>query len=413
MLIKLIRWFTGYLLVKIKGYSPERFINLCSSRNILIWNLAKREDGYEFYIGLNGFRKIRPIVKKTKTRPFIMERKGLPFLMFRYRKRKIFFLGIVLFFIILYSLSLFIWNISVSGEYSNTNETIIKYLNSETIHTGIMKSKVDCRYIEEAIRKEYEDIGWVSAEIKGTRLLIKLTENHLTEKKLINTTPHHVVAAKDGIITSLIARSGMPLVKKGDVVKKGDILVSGVLELIGDSGEIVKREAVAADADIKMKTFYEYLDIFPMGYTMKNYTQDVKKGYSIYFADEKINLYKPLKIYIKYDIIENRVNLRFGRNFYLPVTFSTRYFREYEEEKKTYTQEEALQLAKAKLNLFQEKLMKKNVEIIENNVRIEIDGSNCVATGKLIVEESQVMDQPIQDSEWRNMETDEHSGNYN
>ena len=36
-----------------------------------------------------------------------------------------------------------------------------------------------------------------------------------------------LVAAKDGTITEIITRNGVPLVKAGDSVKKGQILVSG------------------------------------------------------------------------------------------------------------------------------------------------------------------------------------------
>ncbi|HEX3078467.1 MAG TPA: sporulation protein YqfD, partial [Lachnospiraceae bacterium] len=72
MLIKLIKWFRGYLLVTIKGYSPERFINLCSAKNILIWNLMQTKEGYEFNISVQGFKQLRQVVRKTKTRPFII-----------------------------------------------------------------------------------------------------------------------------------------------------------------------------------------------------------------------------------------------------------------------------------------------------------------------------------------------------
>lgn len=410
MLIKLLRWFSGYLLVGIRGYSPERFINLCSSRNILIWSLTKREAGYEFYIGLKGYKKIRPIAKKTKTRPVILERKGLPFLMSRYKKRKIFFLGIILCAGILYCLSLFLWNISISGEYSNTNETIRKYLEKEKIHVGMLKSKVDCKNIEEAIRREYEDIGWVSAEVKGTRLLIKLTETNLTKQEYVDRTPSHIIASRDGIITEMIVRNGTPKVKIGDVVKKGDIVVSGILELIGDSGEVVKREAIAADGDITMKSFYNYKDTFPMEYIKKVYTGEEKKGYSVYVMEQKINLFKPLKIYNNYDIIENKENLRIGRDFYLPLIFSTRYYKEYTEEKKVYTQEEALLLAAAKLDLYQEKLMKDKIVILDNGVSFTAAGSNCIAEGKLIVEVSKMEKKPVEDNEWKELETNEHSG---
>ena len=54
---------------------------------------------------------------------------------------------------------------------------------------------------------------------------------------------------------------------------------------------------------------------------------------------------------------------------------------------KTYTQEEADAIAQQHLSEFLEKLRKKGVQIVENNVKIGIDGDFCKAAGKLLIEE--------------------------
>lgn len=65
------RYLRGYLKIKVWGYSPERFMNLCSNHHILLWDIARQEDCYTMYISLSDFYKLRPIVKKTGTRqPF-------------------------------------------------------------------------------------------------------------------------------------------------------------------------------------------------------------------------------------------------------------------------------------------------------------------------------------------------------
>ena len=40
MLLSVIKYFRGYVHVKLTGYAPERFLNLCGNRNILIWNFV-------------------------------------------------------------------------------------------------------------------------------------------------------------------------------------------------------------------------------------------------------------------------------------------------------------------------------------------------------------------------------------
>ncbi|WP_167956386.1 sporulation protein YqfD [Anaerosporobacter faecicola] len=411
MLIRIIKWFRGYLLVRIKGYSPERFINLCSAKDILIWDLKQVGDEYEFFISVQGFRQLKQIVKKTKTRPYIKKRYGLPFLLHRYRKRKIFAFGVLLCCILVYTMSLFIWEISISGEQKHTDEAILKFLKTNNIYTGIQKKKVSCQEIEEEIRAKYPDIGWVSAEIRGTRLLIKLKETNMPKTVEKRTEVCHIVAMKDGIITSIITRKGVPLVKEGTVVKKGDILVSGVVEIMGDFDLLIRKETVVSDADIRMKTYYDYKDSFQMDYWKKEYTGKKKKAYSVNINENKIFLYSPFNVYKKYDIIDNDEKLRIGKNFYLPISFTTTCFREYEMVSTTYTKEEASRIAKEKLQLYLEDLEENGVTILENNVKIEFSGKKCVTSGKLIVEESATTYRSIDDSEWRNIETDEHSGN--
>ena len=95
MFLSLVKFFRGFLLVRLKGYSPERFLNLCSNHNILIWNLSNHGEAYEFYISIAAYRKLKPLLKKTKTKIVILKRFGFPFFLYRYRKRKLFFAGIL------------------------------------------------------------------------------------------------------------------------------------------------------------------------------------------------------------------------------------------------------------------------------------------------------------------------------
>lgn len=405
-----MKWFRGYLLVTIKGYSPERFINLCSSKNILIWNLRQTEQGYEFNISVNGFRSLKPIVKKTRTRPRIVKRYGLPFLLHKYRKRKVFALGILLFCLLVYSFSLFIWDISIQGGYTHTTETLIKFLKTQNVYSGVLKENISCPTIEETLRKEFNDIGWVSAEIRGTRLIIKIVETNMPEMKEKITKPSHLVATKDGLVTSIITRTGTPKVSIGNVVKKGDILVSGIVQVIGDNETIIETKTEVADADIRMKTFYEYKDEFSLDYIYKNYTSKAKKAFSISIFNHKIILFKPLKQFEKYDILEDQRDMKVGENFYLPFKYYFTSYKEYTEEKRTYSDEEATALAQKNLDLYKEKLVEKSITILENNVTIEIKNNRCISSGKIVVEESAVKYQTIEDEEWVIPESDTESG---
>ena len=413
MFLKLIRWIRGYLLVKIKtsmNNSPERFINMCNHNNIYIWNLKNISGDYQFEILLKDYKRLKSIARKTHTLPYIKKKCGFPFILQKYKKKKTFIIGLMIFFIIIYMLSLNIWNISINGERNYTKETLIDFLYSQGVYVGKKVKDIDCRKIEENIRENYEDIGWVSAEIKGTNLIIDIRETMMPEKAILNTGPSHIIASKNGIITKMVTRSGTPLVKVGDTVKKGDILVLGVVDVIGDNDIIVNKKAVLADADIVGRTYYKYKDSFPLTYKKKEYTNKNKTKHSLRILSKEINLYKYRNTYNKCDIMTDEYIFQPIKNFYLPFTYTKVIFEEYIEVDKKYKKEEALSLAKSKLDRVLNKLEENKILILKHNVNTDINSDYSISMGDIIVEESIVDYKKVEESEWRMEEEDELNG---
>lgn len=95
MLTRILRYIKGYVRIRITGYSPERFLNLCKYRKIPVWGLLPGRNFYDMNITIAGMKKLKPILKKTGTNLRILEKNGLPFFLFRHRKRKIFFAGLL------------------------------------------------------------------------------------------------------------------------------------------------------------------------------------------------------------------------------------------------------------------------------------------------------------------------------
>ena len=68
----------GYVKIRVWGFAPQRFINLCSNKGILLWNIEKQDDVYIMCVSLESFYRLRSIARKTKVRVVISERYGLP-----------------------------------------------------------------------------------------------------------------------------------------------------------------------------------------------------------------------------------------------------------------------------------------------------------------------------------------------
>lgn len=386
MLISFFRYLQGYVRIRLGGYSPERFLNLCKAHHIVIWDLQNNGLYYEMNLSIRDFRKLKPLRKKAGAHIRVIERHGLPFFLHRYRTRKMFPIGILLCVLLLYVMSLFIWNIHIEGNYSRTTDVILDYLASEEVVHGMKKSKVDCKEIQSMIRIAFPDIIWVSAEIKGTRLLIRVKENMDSieaGEEGEEEEPRDIVASRDGIITSILVRSGVPQIQVGDEVEKGSTLVLGRIDLVNDSGEVYSCRYTAADADIYARTTYTYQDEFVLSHEEQHTTG--RKQYGVYavLGNKTISLgWKPP--YKTYRTIRTEYQLKLTENFYLPLTFGLITQEEYEIYTQNYTEKEAQMLAEQHFNEFLEILIQKGVQIVENNVKIEVGSNTCRMYGNLI-----------------------------
>ena len=124
MFEQLIWYLKGYVRIWITGYSPERFLNACRYKNIYIWDLKRVCGSYEMNLTIDGFRRLKEIVRKTGTKVCIIRRSGLPFLLHRYRKRHILLSGFLICAGLILFMTRFIWGIDISGNLSYTDDSI-------------------------------------------------------------------------------------------------------------------------------------------------------------------------------------------------------------------------------------------------------------------------------------------------
>ncbi|MBS6395585.1 MAG: sporulation protein YqfD [Clostridiales bacterium] len=396
MLTNILKFLKGYVVIRLSGYSPERFLNLCSHHHIVLWGLTSVGTEYEMCISVSGFRALRPLVHKTRTKVVILERHGLPFILYRYRSRKLFAAGAVGGLGLLYLLSLFVWNIHVEGNYRLSDQVILAYLEEEEIVHGMAKRKVHGEVIEAKLREHFPEITWTSAEVKGTRLIIHIQENEDSVPKTVpEEEPADLAASETGVIVSMVVRSGTPLVSEGMEVQKGDILVQSRVEVLDDAGEVASASYVHADADIRIQRSAYYEASFPMQYVKKAYSGRKRTQLFLTLGKKKFEFALPRRSgYEVSDFITSEFPLKITENFYLPVVFGKQTEREYTPADAVYTKEEAKARAEEEWKLFFEKLSIKGLQIIENNVRIEISGELCTAKGDYLIEESAVQEQP-------------------
>ena len=386
---KFFHYLRGYMRIKVWGYSPERFMNLCSNRNILLWDIANHGAFYTMCISISGFRELRPVTKKTKTRVAILQKYGLPFLIPRMRKRSIFILGLLGCLLFLHGTSYYIWTIEITGNSGLTTDVLMDFLEENEIRCGSKKKDLDIEILEKAIRQEFAIVTWTSARLDGTKLVIQIKENSRGTPVIeaAESEGMDLKATKNGKIVRMVTRSGVPLVKIEDEVEPGEILVSGAVPVYGEDAAVKDYLFCKADADIYLQCSYRYEEKLPISYQCKVYTGNVKEVPYLRVFEKELRMPGIHIEFDRSDCLVNENRLEVLKDLSLPVSLGSYCYREYELREKKYTDEQAKQLCQEKLDRVVETLEEKGVQIIQKDVKIVKDSVHYVMEADFVVVE--------------------------
>ena len=342
-LIRLWHYLKGYVIIIVSGLMVEKFINICTKRQILLWDMERLDpSSVRMKMSIRGFKSVRSAVRKARVRVRIQEKRGLVYLLGRYRKRRGFLFGILAFAILIYLMTSIIWSIEITGNTRVEAGTLVEQLNGMGIYRGAVKRFIDPKRLADTLMLNNRQLSWVGVEIKGTKLHISVKEGREPPRVIEENKPCHVASARDGIILSIQAKNGLAMVKQGDTVVKGQILVSGNIESIHP--EFGTRQ-VHAMGEVIARTWYEINKEVPVKKVVRKRTGREWNKYSVYFLDFLVPLpsgENPFQsfetgIFDKTPVIANR--------FRLPLGLTIQRFFEVEEEELTLSQDEARELA--------------------------------------------------------------------
>ena len=158
---RISHYMSGYVDIVVEGYYIERFINICTNKQIILWNL-KRQDSITLYasIEVKRFKELKDICRKTKCKVKIKDKKGIFFTLRKYKKRKFFIGFLIIILVIIFTLSNFVWNIEIEGLTNIQAEEILNLVKNEGLDIGKFKNSIDEKAIINKIRLERDDVAW-------------------------------------------------------------------------------------------------------------------------------------------------------------------------------------------------------------------------------------------------------------
>ncbi len=390
MFHSLKKWLIGQILINIKGASKDRLLNMCKKNDIPFENLKLIDDGYSMQLSTSGYKELMVFKEKIKSDCTIevVNKIGLPHFFFKYKKRKIFAICCIIFLISVYCFTYFIWNISISGTSTYTKEEIIKDVKNNHVKLGSPKSDINCNELEKQLRNKYDNLAWISCQIKGTNLIINVEETVPNNEVIKYEKPCNIIAHKDAIITKIVTNKGSRVVNLGDKVNKNDILITGAVNVYNEYDELLETNYLSAKGQILGIVEYNYYDEFSLENSDKVYTNNTTSSYSIYFKDSIVKLPFCKAKYNSYDTVTEDNKLKLFGDIYLPLGIYKTTYKEYDVSNVTLSQEEASAKAKERLIIYIDNLKKKGVSILENNVTISFVDGKCIAKGIIKCEES-------------------------
>lgn len=367
-LVHLWNYIRGYVIIIAKGGGIERFINICTRRQILLWDIARKDSNSVILkASLKGFMLMRPAARKSGCRIHILKKCGLPFFLRRFRRRRGFKVGLIFFALLIVFFTSMIWEIEIKGCSNEVAEKIMKVLEEQDIRRGSFKMGLNPKRIAADIRMNVEDVAWAGVQIQGVKMTISV-QNITPKPEVVDENEYcNLVAERDGLITGIEVLAGALKVKEGDTVTKGQLLVSGVLE--SKYPEFGTRY-VHALGRIMARTWYEVRVPISYEYTKRVRTGRTHENTYIRILNLRIGLFGNRKAFDDYDSVsyDRKVNGPF--NLELPIGLTVEKQYEVTEKKIRLGPEEAEALALEKARLALNKELSPDCRVLDERVNI-------------------------------------------
>lgn len=366
--VRLWNYLMGYLVIRVDGLSLEKFINLTVANGIYLWKINRVSyTRLNVCIGIKSFKKLLSIRRKVHCRIKILEKRGLPFVLYRYRNRKMLFAGMVVFLIILYTFSAFIWQVEILGTETIDPERVIKELEDLGVKPGTFKGNIDRLSIENRLVINIEELSWVSVKIRGSKAIVKVAEGVLPPKMVDKSIPANIVAAKDGIIDKMIVLEGEAVVDTGDTVRKDQLLVSGVI----DHPDTTGTRYVHSMAQIMARVWYEEKVSISLNEPIKERTGNKYEVKYMELADVDFKFRKKEIPFEKYEMEVKKEPL-FLESRFLPAYFIVEEYYEIKEtepsENMDFVQKKAEEIALDRIRGG----MPKGAKIVDKKLKCDI-----------------------------------------
>ena len=328
MLSEIVNRLRGQVRIRVEAPFPERILNLCGERNLAFWDLDwESETAFTCRLSRRDFAALRRAAKRLACTITVVRREGVPYFVGRFRKRYALLAGLALCAAGMSVGSFFIWDFTVEGNETVTEEEILRALEKNGVGIGTFGFSLDAEDIRNHVLLEIPELSWMTVNVSGCRAYVQVRERVMAPEMVDERQPTNVVARRAGLVQQVQALDGVKCVLPGTSVERGQLLISGV-----EDTETVGARLLAGMGTVQARTWYTLSTRMPLTGQVKRYTGEEKLGLTLVLGTHRVKFFSNSSIEgRKYDKITTRHPLSlFGLP--LPVTVVTERYRFYDTE---------------------------------------------------------------------------------
>ena len=245
IVVRLLKWLTGYVRLMVRGSFPEHFVNLASRKGVNLWSMEKCNEGIAMFAKRGELQYLGEIADKTECDLHILKEYGLPYLIKKYRNRCGLMAGLVISAGLCFYMSGFVWNISVDVPDSINEYEIRALLREYGVYEGTRSGSIDTDAVVDQICSNDNRISWMTINIMGTDAQIRLSQRvKRNETNMSATGFSNLKSTADGTVTKVNVYNGTANVSPGDGIRKNQLLVSGLVEYTNGKTVLTDAEAI-------------------------------------------------------------------------------------------------------------------------------------------------------------------------
>ena len=257
------------------------------NRQITLFDItAVDEVTLEFQISEGNLKSLLVIAKRRGEKAVLISRDRPSRILHGAAKRPLLLVGLLLFVFIAVLLPTRIIFIEAEANEQVPSARILEAAEESGLGFWSDRRAVRSEQLKNRLLDRVPELKWAGVNTYGSRAVITVREREDEREADVSYPLRHIVAARDGIITSCTVTSGSGSCTVGQAVKQGDILISAYT----DCGITIR--CAAANGRVEAATERNLSVITPSICQMREENTIEQVRYSLILGKKRINFYK-------------------------------------------------------------------------------------------------------------------------